>query len=122
MAALCCLALTAVCPFAQSRALDERWLQVWNEQYAIEQQLAQYLYAQREDPTSMTLSAADQQTIQTILAPRFASDDVRYAAFYAFSYTQGEQAVSYTHLDVYKRQPLSSINPFASYAGASVCA
>lgn len=93
VAALCCLALTAVCPFAQSRALDERWLQVWNEQYAIEQQLAQYLYAQREDPTSMTLSAADQQTIQTILAPRFAADDVRYAAFYAFSYAQGEQVV-----------------------------
>ena len=41
----------------------------------------------------MVLSEAEQQAIQTILAPRFAQYDVQYAALYAFSYAELEEQI-----------------------------
>lgn len=92
-ASLVCLCLVPVLAVAQHGALAGRYWEVWNEQYGVEQQLAQYLYGQREDAASTTLSEADRQTIASILAPRFAQYDVQYAAFYAFSYAELEQQV-----------------------------
>ncbi len=92
-ASLVCLCLVPLLGSAQHGALVGRYWEVWNEQYGVEQQLAQYLYGQREDPASMVLSEAEQQAIQTILAPRFAQYDVQYAALYAFSYAELEEQI-----------------------------